>query len=312
MTIELVVLLALGAHGADGADVSANQIWVISTRGAGSSRIADENVDRLDYRRFDARSRRWQTAGAEEFFATDQAALPMTVFVHGDRTSYQEAISLGWTTYRWVECQAAGRPFRFVVWSWPADQVLRRGRLDSRLKACRSDAQAYHLAGLVDRIDPVVPVNLIGHSYGARIITGAMHILGGGQVGGRGLMARETPEKRARVRAVLVAAAMDADWLLPGRRHGRAIGQLDRLLLIYNPRDPGLKWYPLLYGLGGPSALGYVGLPCSGQLGPEREKVETVCLAGSVGRYHEWIRYMRAPELTSRVAQYAFLESEEE
>ena len=39
-----------------------------------------------------------------------------------------------------------------------------------------------------------------------------------------------TPKDRIGIRAVLVAAALDNDWLLPGRRHGQALGHFDRVL----------------------------------------------------------------------------------
>ena len=254
----------------------------------------------------------WQTADWEAFLATDDRSVPTAFFIHGNLTGYQAAIDAGWIAYRLLECQAAGRPFRFVVWSWPSERVVRRHRSDFQLKACRSDVQGCYLAQFIDQMDPGVPITLIGHSYGARTVTAAAHVLSGGTAVGWAMPDGYTPKERIGLRAILVAAAMDNDWLLPGRRHGRALGQLDRVLLTQNWSDSGLKWYPLISKPRGPMALGRTGSACPSRLGLDGEKVETVNVNCSVGRNHHFRDYMRAPEVTSRLARYAFPESAED
>ena len=305
-----LVMMVLGRTGA--ANEGSNQVWVVDTRPAPSSRPADDAVGRFSFRLRDGDGGQWQAADWEAFSASDDEDVPTVFFIHGNLVGYQAAIDRGWIVYRSLECRAAGRPFRFVVWSWPAERVLRRHRPDFQLKACRSDVQGCYLAQFIDRMDPGVPVTLIGHSYGARAITGAAHVLSGGTLAGWEMPGEYVPDKQQRVRAILVAAALNNDWLLPGRRHGLALSRLDSVLLTQNGSDVGLKWYPLISRIRGSQALGRTGPACPSLLGSDDRKVETTNVACSVGRKHGFGYYMRAPGVTSRLAWYAFLESDEE
>ena len=58
---------------------------------------------------------------AGNFPAGDDPATPTVVYIHGNRTDADEAAGNGCYVDRAIQCQAAGRPFRFVIWSWPAD-----------------------------------------------------------------------------------------------------------------------------------------------------------------------------------------------
>jgi hypothetical protein len=170
--------------------------------------------------------------------------------------------------------------------------------------------QSYYLAECLRSIERQVPVSLIGYSFGARIITGALHLLAGGEVAGRSLPKRLAQAEKGKPaemtrRAVLVAAALDADWLLPGRRNGLALSQVNRLLITRNPCDRVLRWYPLMYGCRGPEAMGRVGPRCWCCA----ENVEVVNVSCAVGRAHDWASYLRAPGLRNRLADYTFADT---
>src|SRR5205085_1775304 len=127
----------------------------------------------------------WTPVELSEFFASDRPGIPTVFFIHGNRISFCESQANGYRSYVSLSSQTpCDQPFRFVVWSWAADQIP--GMIDDvRLKAARSDYEAYPLAWLIHRIHPQVPCSLLGYSYGARIATGALHILGGGNICGR-------------------------------------------------------------------------------------------------------------------------------
>ena len=72
------------------------------------------------------------------------------------------------------------------------------------------------------------PLSLWGHSFGARAVTGALHLLGGGQLCGHVLDERVHAE-RAPAQVVLLAAALDNDWMMPGHFHGQALSQTSQL-----------------------------------------------------------------------------------
>ena len=303
-----VGLAAFLAAGVCAAAQAPHDIWLISTRSAPwSNPVGGE--DRIVYWHLDA-DKNWASADLEAFLATDDTAVPTCVYIHGNRITRSGAVRDGWSVSQKLKREAPDRPLRFVIWSWPADQI--RGiRQDVQVKASRSDVQAYYLAYWLGRMNPEVRVSLIGYSFGARTITGALHLLAGGEFAGRSLPEGTAPVERTPVRAVLVAAAMNADWLSPGRANGLALSLAERVLVTRNMYDPVLQYYPRMYGRGGPQALGYTGLARSSRLAEQREKVEILPVERSVGSNHDWDGYLRASPVRSRLAWYAFLEPPE-
>jgi len=300
-----VGLAAFLAAGACAAAQTPHDIWLISTRSAPwSNPVGGE--DRIVYWHLDA-EKNWEQADLEAFLATDDPAVPTCVYIHGNRTNHSWAVREGWSVSQKLKREAPDRPLRFVIWSWPADQIGGI-RQDVQVKAYRSDVQAYYLAYWLGRVNPEVRVSLIGYSFGARTITGALQLLAGGRFAGRSLPEGAAPVERTPVRAVLVAAAMSAHWLSSGGANGLALSLADRVLVTRNTYDPVLKYYPRMYGRGGPQALGYTGLARSSRLGEQREKVEILPVERSVGSNHGLNGYLRASPVRSRLAWYAFLE----
>ncbi|MBN2473463.1 MAG: hypothetical protein JXB62_02555 [Pirellulales bacterium] len=297
----------LAAVAPAGADEGLESVWIVNTRRAPRSGSLRPAEDRITYWRLQA-DRRWQQLDAGVFHQEDEPSRPTTVFIHGNRTDRCDAVSAGWRVYRQMKRDASGKAFRLVIWSWPSDRIRGRTRQDLQVKACRSDVQAYYLADCLRRIRPDVPVGLVGYSFGARVITGTLHLLAGGHVAGRSLAQPAGEDANAdgrqpRRRAVLLAAALDADWLLPGHRNGLALSQVQRMLVTRNHSDPVLKWYPLMYRRGGPPALGYAGpAGC-----PSGEDLDLLNLSCSVGRAHDFGRYMVSSSLRGRLAWYTFL-----
>ena len=207
--------------------------------------------------------------------------------------------------------QAAGRPFRLLIWSWPSERTVRGIRADVLEKADFSDAQSYYLARFLADVRPDVPVSLIGYSLGARRRP-----------------ARWICSAAARSR---IAACRRRSW--PGRPHetagrtascwwprpttpigccpaiatARRSALVERMLVTTNACDRVLRRYPRLYGRGGPEAMGCGGPYCDPQPG-SCDKIEEIDVACSVGRPHDWYRYAEAPELVERLGWYTFLE----
>ena len=286
---------------------AAPEVWLVSTRDVPHCDDPGAAPAGLCYWRLDDDCQ-WSPAEAADFLATDAAATPTVVFIHGNRTDADEAIVKGWYAYEVIRAESGCRPFRYVIWSWPAERVCRRTRPDTQLKVDYSDVESYYLAQWLDQLQPGVKVSLIGHSFGPRIITGALHLLAGGEVAGRslppGTVAAWAGGKRNPVRAVLLASALDADWLAPSGCHGRALLLAEQMLVTCNGCDRVLRWYPRLYGRGGPEALGFVG-PCGID---DAENVEVVDVACTVGKIHDWRNYCSAANLGDRWAHYMFLD----
>jgi len=262
-------------------------VWLVSTRHLGSWLCEEEFARGLDIQRYDGQQG-WQPASLSEFHASEDADTPTLVYVHGNRFDWREAIQHGWVAHNTlVPGPDAGPPVRFVIWSWPSDRI--RGLLrDVRVKAQRAHCEAYYLAQFLSGTDPQTPPGLFGFSYGARVITGALHLLGGGQLCG---MKLDRPLSRAPARVVLSAAAVHNDWLFPSNYHGRMIDQTGRMLLLYNSRDAVLKRYRFLDRRRHTEALGYTGLP--GCLADHwiHDRLTQIDAAPYIGRSHREISY---------------------
>lgn len=278
-------------------------MWLVSNRGLGCN--IEQQVQNLKYWRYDC-ERSWVRSSLAELLAADDGGVT-TVFVHGNRITCDEAFTKGWGAYRTLVRCADERPVRFIIWSWPSDPI--RGPVqDAREKACRTNPSGYCLGWFLDRLNPETPVSLMAHSFGARIVTGALHVLGGGQIDGRRLDERNHPIRQA-MPVVLLVAALDNDWLMPGRYHGQAMSQVSSMLLVNNSCDMLLKRYHLIYGRRcSQQALGFTGL-ASWAAGVDWTKVSQVNAASIVGRRHSFAGYIGSSDLVARMRPHLFFES---
>ncbi|HVX59483.1 MAG TPA: hypothetical protein VHC19_02740 [Pirellulales bacterium] len=283
-----------------------HQLWLVNTRSLPHS-SRDSGQASLAIRRY-RQGAGWADASLEELTASDSPQFVTSVLVHGNDTDSRLAVSKGWEVYRSLVRKApAGQRVRLIVWSWPSDHIPGRFRDDARIKAQRTNIEAYYLARFLDRQRGDNPVSLVGYSFGARVITGALHLLGGGVLEGRRLGQREQ-YPRPPLHAVLMAAALDRDWLLPGRQHGFALSAVERMVVLVNPQDRVLKWYRFLSPRKDDQALGATGLGADRRLGAHRKKVVEVNVSDAVGNKHGWTTYINSPTIVQRLHQEALVE----
>jgi hypothetical protein len=283
---------------------SQDQLWLVSDRGLGCQ-VAQE-VKKLEYWRYD-REKSWVRSDLAGMQDAESENLLTTIFVHGNRISWCEAFTKGWNVYRTLVRCAQERPVRLIIWSWPSAAI--KGPIeDARVKACRTNLSGYYLAWFVDQLDPQAPVSLWGHSFGARVVSGALHVLGGGEIAGHRLVER-AHATRDPVQAVLLAAALDSDWLSPGRFHGLAVSQVDRMLLVNNSCDALLKRYHWIYHRRAcQQALGYTGLFTARLGGDARSKIQQVDACCVVGRQHTLVNYLWATGLMAQIRKVLLFE----
>ena len=154
----------------------------------------------------------------------------------------------------------------------------------------------------LSRFAPDATVNLVGYSFGSRIITGSLHLLGGGELTGRTLpTAHSRPLHSFRV--ALMAPALHNYWLRPGACHEFALEQMDRLLIQYNSCDPALKRYRFIEKHGRPAALGFTGLYVEDEQGVWIEQRDACCI---VGKSHAEINYTNSPTLMNQIHDVLF------
>ncbi|MFV1966524.1 MAG: hypothetical protein ACC628_13955 [Pirellulaceae bacterium] len=280
-------------------------VWVVSTRHLGSCQCEEEFRRGVDIHQLHE-EQGWRKATLSEFLASGESVVTTLVYVHGNRFDWNDAIRRGMCARESLAIgdRNGAPPVRYVIWSWPSDQI--QGVLrDVRVKANRTRCEAYYLAGFLAEMDPEAPVSLIGFSYGARIITGALHLLGGGALCGLGL---DEPPPRPPARVVLGAAAMHNHWLLPGHFHGFAFDQTDEMLVFHNSRDRVLKRYRLLDHKSRAKALGSTGLPACHGFDAISDRITQIDAGRYVGRSHAEMSYFCCPSLMKTARRFLLWE----
>lgn len=245
-------------------------------------------------------SRGWQASDLASAVGGDPSASTI-IFVHGNRLTNWDAKCEGIAAYRRIVQQVTDdAPIRFIIYSWPSAQIS--GPLkDVRVKAARTRPAGCQLAWLVDQLSPQTPITMVGFSYGARIITGSLHVLGGGSLGGLSL-AVQHPDRQP-VNAVLLASALNSDWLCPGHYHGQAMTMVHQMVLVNNCEDRAMKYYRFSSTCGNPQALGYCGPTCIDPLGAS--KITEMNASRYVGSEHNLFCYLSTPGVTSEIGQMA-------
>lgn len=276
-----------------------DQIWAVCTRWLGCPAGGPAEPGWTVWR---YEAGRWVNSTTAAFYATDAEKLVTPIFVHGNRVGDSQALSDGLSVY----FQLAGklddeRPVRFVIWSWPSTQI--HGPMnDVRTKAYRADTEGYYLGRFLAGISPEPQVGLVGFSYGARIIGGALHGLGGGNVAGHTIPAGE----RAKMRVVLWAAAENSDWLVPSRFHGQALPLAEKWLNLINYCDPALAQYWRLDKCNGGCALGYTGLYGRNLLTPEvNASFHELDVTHLIGKEHDLPPYLYSIPVQNATREYA-------
>lgn len=286
------VLLAAAAT-ADAASCvrPGDRVLLVSTRPVGCS----TDAERLASGVYSAElvDGHWNESPLEASLASLDPTTPVVFYVHGNRIPAADARRRGRDVYRRLtRCARDERPIQFVIFSWCSDRVA--GVLnDPRVKAARTRPVGWQLAWLLDRMPAGSRVGVLGYSYGARVTSGAAHLLAGGSLSGLSYGGRGP----VHMRAVFMAAAYDACWNAPRSYHGQALDRLDTLLTTINPRDPAMKYFKWVPTTSDPPALGGVGPK---GLNPwQASRVRLKHVASSVGRSHDLYDYLSAPGLMS-------------
>lgn len=284
---------ALLAASALAAPRPGDTVCLVSTRPVGCSTDAARLATGVYGATYDGA---WRDSDAAATLASLDPATPVVIYVHGNRIAACEARSRGLAVYkRLLACRCDDRPIQFVIFSWCSDKEAAFLR-DYRIKAARTRPVAWQLAWTIDRLPPGASVGVLGYSYGARVSSGAAHLLGGGALSGLAYNeADDCDGCRRPMRAVFLAAAMDACWLAPNRYHGLTLTQLDSLLVTLDPEDPAMRFFKFVPRLNDPPALGDIGP--RGLDAYYATKVRTRNVEAYVGRSHDLFRYLAVPGL---------------
>lgn len=271
------------------------EVWTVSTHdlplcvdfseGQPLDRMSSLRVERLT-------DCGWQPANLADLLASDACRSPTCLYLHGYNNGEADARECGLRVHRALSGESPSRgPLRLIVWMWPSEKTC-EPLLDSfRSVAERVEPQAFYLAQFLAQLPCSGDLAIWGHSYGARLATAAVHLLGGGQLCGQGLSAGE---RLCGLRVLLTAAALDDNWLLPGERYGCALTTARRLTVLVSPTDPVLKRYGHVAQDPAAQALGSVGLNVACLPAESAAKVRQVNVSGLIGVAHVSQRYLRS------------------
>lgn len=242
----------------------------------------------------------------EAFLSTLRPDRPVCFVIHGSYNYWPDVIRESQRNYQWIRQAARGTPVQFVYFTWPSDGYAHVVfPVELAVMGRRSAIHSVYLANLISQFPPEQPVTLIGHSHGARATAAALHALGGGAVDDGSTLPPGSPVP-SRMRAVLVAAAIDHDWLNPGKKYGNALQPVERMLVIHNHRDGWLSVYPLQNPFTGQQALGRSGINFGDrmQLNELGQKITLLDSSGFAGRSHDFSAVNSRPEMAEAIAPF--------
>lgn len=195
------------------------------------------------------------------------------VFVHGNRTSPEQARGHALSLFRNLELRA-GNPVRLICLSWPSEKsrplVMPTVLVEEKRELIRNTG--FQLACFLNRLPQDSVRSMMGFSFGCSVIGCALHLLNGGEVGG---IVLQQPNGKCFLEEVpvathntgcchsiqlgFVAPAMDHCALQPTGEYGRAMESVGLLVNLYNSRDPVLRRFRF-FDRQHPVAAGYSGL----------------------------------------------------
>ncbi len=284
----------------------ADEVLLISTRKLGTTCDANRLDRELACWRltFDAAGQpTWLTHDWHNLQCPMNAQRQTVIYVHGNRVSEGSDAAEGMAVYQsLVGARKNGQPLRYIIWSWPSAQIPGLIK-DYQVKAVRTNPVAWQLAWFLDQLPTETPIAMMGYSYGARAVSGAAHMLGGGSLGTLKLAERQHPN-RPPIRVALMAAAFDADWMLPGEVHQKAITQIERMVVITNKQDPAMRFFKLSTKNSRVDALGLAGIPHIEKLGAAAKRIQHIDVTHEVGRSHVIYDYLAdSPKMNRMWAQ---------
>lgn len=283
--------------------------WIVSSRSCKKQDREQGNTCCLNYFHSPHDKQMMPTERAS-LFAALNPQIPVCFVIHGSYNRWSDVVAESRNIHRWIRAGSQGTPLQVVFFTWPSDGNMPfLFPVDIAVLGRRCSLHAVYLAQLISDVPPEVRVSLVGHSHGSRVAVSALHLLGGGRIeNGQALPGPVVPH---RIRATIIASAVDHYWLNPGERYGQALCAVERMLIVHNSRDTTMALYPLRKPFGEPS-LGGPGLSPLDRMmiDGNNAKIAQMDAAGFVNHRHAWASYYRHPALSEAIAPYVYYQEE--
>ncbi len=273
-------------------------VWELSTRHLPcGSCIIGKSRPEFDVHRIEACDPYWRPQSFDELLRTvvedSRQDLITILYAHGNWMTRENARSRARFIADQLHCRSQS-PIRVVSLSWPS-QRERRPVQDIKENSDCTDTQAFYFGWLLRELPVVDRLSCLGFSLGGRIVTGALHLDAGGKIHGHGLDTAPPAVDRV-YRVSLVAPAVDRSWLQPNGRFHLAMARTEKMVNLFNSKDPVLRRFRFLDSLARPIAAGFagfIGIPtnagdprASEPLASQDRIVQYDC-GGSLGSTHD-------------------------
>lgn len=271
-------------------------IWLVSSQGSALPETGQRPRFRVGVRLYRS-GEGVRHSSLDNLIKSIDPSIPVCLVVHGSFVPERTVVSEAVRSRRWLKNGAGDRPFQMIYFRWESDLPV--GPLvafDVAILGQRASWNGFYLADLISRLPPNVQVGAVGHSHGARVISSALHLLGGGAVDG--FCNPRLKQDQHRIRAAFVAGAVDHHWLNPGEEFDRALRRSDGIINLTNSRDPALAVYPLrAHGIR--RALGRTGLTDRDQdsLGGLSRQLRSIEVGEIIGCSHTWPAWTNEPSV---------------
>jgi len=287
-------------------DVCHPEYWVVSSRHCCQqfSSCSACNCP-FNYHRY-LHSGRIEQSTKNHFLKSIDPDVPVCFMAHGSFVDWEGVKYDSLQTARWIRRAAPNRRIQIVFYTWPSNStVFPIPQFTIDMLGNRAEHNGYLLARLVCSLPNNRRISFLGHSHGARLITAALHLLGGGNVNGLSFPCSNKNTQRYRV--VLAAAAIDHHWLNPGERYGCTLSRTEALLTFRNRKDFILGFYPLRRPFSS-RALDRTGFTAKDyyKLGNLADKTCVLDVDHLVGSRHMWPNYYSHDSIASAMVPYLY------
>ncbi len=233
-----------------------SQIFELSTRHL-CDRFRYINFDQPNVEVTKLRGNCWLRSDVEEAMPSGGTGLLTIVYVHGNFMERNNALERVRIVDKHLRAQT-DRPYRLLMLSWPSQREAKPLR-DVLLNAESAECQSLYVAWMLQRLRNEQQVSLLGFSFGARAVTGGLHLDAGGVIPGYACAPKPNMGPSLNYRLGLVAPAMDRNWIENNGRHQLALTHVESMVNLYNSRDPVLRRFRFMDRSSRPIAAGFAG-----------------------------------------------------
>lgn len=200
---------------------------------------------------------RWVRSDVEQALPTNGSGILTIIYVHGNFMERNNALERVRIVDRYLREQT-DRPYRLLMLSWPSQRESKPLR-DVLANAESAECQSLYLAWMLQHLRNEPQVSILGFSFGARAVTGGLHLDAGGALPGFVSPPTSNTDPTMKYRVGLVAPAMDRNWIEANGKHQLAMTHVESMVNLYNSRDPILRRFRFIDRLSRPIAAGFAG-----------------------------------------------------